>query len=264
MTIDIGFANIMVYLLVWVRLAGMVLFNPMLARSSIPAMVRMGLVLFLTFLIAPLQGEELAAAVYGLGDLGYMFAMVRELLIGLIYGFVFQIFYYFMFFVGDMIDTDIGLAMAKSFDPATNIQTSFSSALVTLLFSLYIFATGSHLTLIKLFADSFEAIPVGTFALTTDILSFVINLFSSIFLLALRLWAPIMVGEFALQISMGVLMKFIPQITVFVINFQLRIFLGILMIFMFAPFIGQFMDSYIDTLFDTLFNTTSQMATALP
>ena len=260
MTIDMAFTNILVFLLVWVRLAGMLLFNPLLSRNNIPATVRMGLVFFLAMLLAPTQPAIAMANVYSLDAYQYVFAAVRELAIGLIFGYIFQLFYYMLYFAGDLMDTDIGLSMAKVFDPHTSVQTGFSSSIVTIMFTLYIFITGSYLTLIHLFADTFTTIPVGEFTLSTSILSFVLRLFTRAFSLALRLAAPFMVAEFILQASMGVLMKFIPQVTVFVINFQLRIGLGLILLFAFAPYIGQFIDRYIDVLFDQLVQMATLMA----
>lgn len=262
MTVEIGFANILVYMLVWVRLAGMILFNPMLSRRNVPSVVRNGLVLLLCLLLAPMQSAETMARVYEMSGFGYALAIVFELVIGIVYGFVFQLFYYMLFFVGDLLDTDIGLSMARSFDPGTNIQAAFSSSLITLMFSLYIFATNSHLALIRVFAQSFDAISVGSFTLNAGVVEFILQLFTAVFLLALRLWAPFLVAEFVLQVSMGILMKFIPQISVFVINFQLRILLGVLLLFLFAPFIGQFIDNYITVLFDNLWLATDTMAAA--
>lgn len=249
MQIDVFFSGLLVYMLVLVRFAGMIFFNPILSRSGVPSIVRIGLVLFLTLLIAPMQE---VAPVEAMGSLEYAFAAVKELFLGFVYGFVFQIFYYLLYFAGDVIDTDIGLSMAKTFDPATNIQSGFSSSFITTLFVLYVFLTDSHLALINMFATSFELIPLGVSGLSTSVFSFIIDLFISIFMVVLRLCAPFMVAEFILQVSMGILMKFVPQITVFVINFQLRIGLGLLMLFLFAPFVSQFIDNYIVILFDNL------------
>lgn len=260
MTIGISFSNILVYLLVWIRFAGMILFNPVLSRRNVPAMARQGLTLFLALMVAPLQMGAAAPQVYSMNIASFTFALIRELGVGFIYGFVFQIFYYFLFYIGDMMDQDIGVGMAKSFDPGTNIQTSFSSSTLTLVFTLYIFATGSHLALFRIFIESFKSIPVGAFKLNDQLIVFMLKLFISTFMLALRLMTPVMVAEFVLQASMGILMKFVPQITVFVINFQLRIFLGLIMLLTLAPYIGQFIDGYIDVMFNNLFNATNLMA----
>lgn len=250
MTVNIGFSGLTLYLLIFARFAGMITFNPLLARNNVPAMVRTGLSLFLTLLVAPMVAERFV--LYDSSGIGFLLALLGEVAIGYIYGYVFQIFYYFMFFAGDLIDTDIGLSMAKTFDPATNIQSSFVSSLVTILFAMYVFASGSHLALIRIFTDSFVMLPPGSFSLSTGVLTFAINLFSQVFLLVLRLAAPFMVAEFVLQSAMGILMRFVPQISVFVINFQMRILLGMLMLLLFAPYIGQFIDDYVTVLFDNL------------
>ena len=261
MRIEILFEGLLVYLLVFVRISGMILLNPVFARNNIPQIARMGLVLCLTLLIAPMQP---VGAIAAMSDLEYAFSVLRELFVGALYGYIFILFYYFLYYAGEVMDTDIGLAMAKTFDPATQIQVSFSGQIVTIFFITYLFATGSHLALLRMYADSFQFIPLGASSLSLTITGFMLELFSSVFLLAIRLVAPLMVAEFILQASMGILMKFIPQITVFVINFQLRILLGLLMLYLLAPFIGQFIDNYITVLFDNLIGATQIMGGASP
>ena len=60
----------------------------------------------------------------------------------------------------------------------------------------------------------------------------------------IKLVLPFVAAEFVLEGSMGVLMKLIPQIHVFVINIQSKILLGILLMMLFARPIGAFIDSY--------------------
>lgn len=256
MTVDIVFSGLLVYLLVFARLAGMILFNPLLSRNNVPRQVRTGLTLFMALLLAPLQPAEIVAAANAMSGIGYAFTVVRELAIGMVFGYVFQIFYYFLFFAGDIIDTDIGVSMAKTFDPNTSIQAGFNSQLLTILFSLYVFVSNSHLALLQIFADTFTAIPAGSFTLSVSLLDFLISMVSQVFLIALRLAAPFMVAEVVLQMCLGILMKFVPQITVFIINFQLKILLGLLMLYVFAYFIGNFIDSYIVDMFSALRSVT--------
>ncbi len=259
MQIEIAFEGLLVYLLVFTRLAGMFLLNPVFNRNNMPQMARMGLILCLALLIAPLHPLD---AVQDLSGLELSFSIFRELFVGAIYGYVFLLFYYFLYYAGEIMDSDIGLAMAKVMDAASQIQVSFSGQIVTIFFGTYLFATGSHLALIQMYADSFLYIPLGASTLSISISGFITELFISVFMLAIRLVTPLMVAEFVLQVSMGILMKFIPQITIFVINFQLRILLGILLLFLFAPFIGQFIDDYLTVLFDSLFMSTEVMSGA--
>lgn len=257
MTVSIQFASLIIFLLVFTRFAAMLAFNPLFSFAGVPARIRVGLVLFLTLLIAPMVIPETLPELSGFT---FVFAILRELFVGAIYGFIFYLFYYFLVFAGDLIDTDIGLAMAKAFDPGTNMQVGFAGKVLSMLFMLYIIATGSHLALIRIFITSFDSIPLGAYTLGTPVITFILELFVSVFLLALRLMAPFMVAELVLQFAMGVLMRFVQQITIFVINFQLRIMLGLLMLFLFAPYIGQFVDNYLEVLFDNLVDATAVMA----
>ena len=257
MSIQVVFSSLLVFLLVWVRFAGMILFNPLFSRVNVPVLVRFGIVMLFTLLVAPTQD---VSAIAGMRDLTYVLAMFRELGVGLVYGFAFQIFYSLLFYAGELMDTDFGISMAKTFDPATSIQVGFSGSLLTIWFVTYFFISNSHLALFRMYAESFVFIPLGAATLSVDVTTFILRLFVSVFMLALRVIAPFMVAEFILQASMGILMKFIPQITVFVINFQLRIILGMLLLLFFAPYIGQFIDNYITVMFDNLSDLTVVMA----
>ena len=233
--------GLQVYILVFGRMAGLIAFNPLLSRRNVPTQIRVGLVLMLTMIIAPLMGPVSVTR----DSFDMLFTLFRELSLGLISGFVYQIFFYMLLFVGDWMDTEFGMSMAKVFDPATNIQVSLSGNLLTIFFALYIFATDSHLVLIQLFALSFKIVPVGAVNLSPQAFQFVLQLFVDVFSLALRLLLPFTVVEFSLQIVLGIMMKLIPQIHVFVINFQLKQGLGLVMLFLMGPVIASYLNNYI-------------------
>jgi len=246
---NITLLNVNAFLLIFVRICGMVLFNPLLSRRNIPRQVQLSFILVMTIL---LSGVVNARYVMQSPDLDFVLAIVRELFIGFACGMVFQIFYYFLFFIGDLMDVHFGLSMAKVFDPGTNIQMSVSGNLLSFIFILYIFATDSHLLLIKIFADSFKMIPLGTARISIDTVKFIIDVFINSFSLAIRLLLPFAVTEFVTQVSMGILMKLVPQIHVFVINIQIKLLMGIILLFLFAQPIASFTDNYIRIMFEQI------------
>lgn len=245
----IAFDSMALFMLIFVRLSGMILLNPLLSRRNVPMQTRMGLIFFLTVLLAP---QFSAAPLAGLNDFDLVVLIIKELAVGALLGYVFQVFYYMLFFVGDYLDTAFGMAMAKVFDPGTNIQMSITSNLFSVWFIIYLLATGGHLALIHLFAASFQLLPVGKLLITPELAQYGMQVFISAFSLAVRLLLPFAVAEFTLEVSMGILMKVIPQIHIFVINFQLKMGLGILMLLLFAPSVGSFVDNYLLRMLDTL------------
>lgn len=234
------------YLLVFCRMAGMILFNPVFGQRMIPAQVRMGLTLGLSLLLAPAVGARAADAAVTLPGLALEFA------VGYGCGFVFQCFYYLLFAVGDFIDTGFGLSMAKVFDPGTNIQTSLSGRLLQAVFVLYLFATDSHLIFLKLLASSYDLVPLGAAALGPELWKFLADVFVSTFSLAMQLAMPFIAAAFTLELAMGVLMKLVPQISVFVIHFQMKILLGIALLFLYAGPVSGFVQNYLTVMFETI------------
>ena len=65
----------------------------------------------------------------------------------------------------------------------------------------------------------------------------------------MHLSIPFMAASLIAEIAMGVLMKLIPQINVFSIHFQLKIILGLGLLFLFAVPTSDFIQSYINEVF---------------
>ncbi len=235
-----------VLLLVFARFTGMLAFNPLLARRGVPNAARMGFVAALTLLVAPGISAAPFARYTTLDMIG---AMWRELLVGFVCGCVFQFFYYMLIFAGDQMDMAFGLSMARAFNPNTNIQMSVSSNFINLYFVFYLFATNSHHILIRLFTTSYDIIPAGQGVVAERIPQFMFDVFRYAFSLALQLALPFIATEMILEFAVGVMMKFIPQINVFVINIQLKILLGLFLLYAFVPVISVFLTNYLDTLF---------------
>ena len=244
--LNIIIENLNIYVLVFVRLAAVIGFNPIMTRNNIPAMVRTGIVFFSTLLLAPLIPVPVQT-----DDFELVLCIIREIAVGWLMGCIFNIFFYMLAFVGDILDMQFGLSMAKVMDPGTGVQSAFTGNLINLVYMAYFFATNSHLVLIKIAVDSYDIIPAGAAGINLSAAaSFGITVFSSVFSVAVRLAFPFVAMEFILEIGMGILMKLIPQIHIFVINMQFKILLAIVTLFILAKPITVFVENYIILMFD--------------
>ena len=251
------FENIAAYILVFTRMVGMIALNPLLSRKNLTSRVRMGLILGMTLLLTPVIDQS---AIHINGSFELVISMGRELFAGFLLSYVFGVFFYLLFFAGDLMDVQFGLSMAKVFDPGTNIQVSVSGNIMSVLFIFYVFATDSHLLLIHLFASSYDILPVGIQSINPNITGFAITLFTTAMSLIIRLTLPFIAVEFIIEMSMGVLMKLIPQIHVFVLNIQLKLFVALLMLFAFAQPVADFMDNYVSIMFRNLQQALTALA----
>jgi len=246
MAINLTIDAINLFALVFCRIGGMIFFNPLLSRKNVPTQFRIGLVLAMTILLVPTQS---ISVIEGLDGFALFFAMVKELFAGLCFGFLFQIYYFMLFMAGDVIDMGFGLSMAKAFDPSTNIQASITGNLLQIMFAVYFFVTDCHLIFIKLINSTFDVVGIGAFTFGENIGKFISTQFVAAFGLIMHLAIPFMAASLITEIAMGVLMKLIPQINVFSIHFQLKIILGLGLLFLFAVPTSDFIQSYISEVF---------------
>ena len=243
MSTTVLITGVTLYALVFCRMGGMIFFNPLFTRANIPAPLRVALVLGTTVLLAPSVADGAAAIT---NEFGLLFGILSELAIGVVMGYLFQLFFYLLLFAGDVIDMSFGLSMAKAFDPGTNIQSSLSGRILQIFFVLYFFATDSHLVLVRLIVNSYEIIPAGQVHFSSGVWQYLLEAFVFAFSLAVRLTLPFVAASFVLEIALGVLMKLIPQINVFVIHFQMKIMFGMFLMFLFAVPTGTAMESYLN------------------
>ena len=71
---------------------------------------------------------------------------------------------------------------------------------------------------------------------------------------------PLIAMELVVEVAVGIIMRMIPQINVFVINIQLKIVVGILMLlFLFSPMSDK-LNTIIDNMFQSLWSLVMMMS----
>ena len=208
--------QIMLFSLIFMRMSGFILLNPILGRKNIPVQVKAGMVMVFTLLIYSFSSAQVPEPV---NSIEYSVLLMKEFAMGYAIGFVIDLFFLVITFAGSVIDYQMGLSMATIFDPQSNAQIALSGSLYHTYFMLLFFAVDGHLALFKLL-----------------ITSAMIEVFIQCMIMAVKFSFPIVAIEFLVEIAVGILMKIIPQINIFVVNIQAKLIVGLLMlIFLFSP-----------------------------
>jgi len=235
---------------VFMRMTGCILFNPIFGRRNFPIMFQIGLTLALTIMVATYSNVGVTTEAT---FLEYCFLLFRELFIGFVMGTIVSLFTFIVILAGEFIDLQQGLSMSKLYDPQSGVQMSISATFLNLMFVFAFFGLNGHLTLIHLFLNSAELIPYGQAAFINPDLSMkVLDVFCQCTILGVKLSMPIVGIEFLLEMGVGVLMKAIPQINVFVVNLQAKILVGLLMLFVIFTPISNVIEGLITMIFETM------------
>lgn len=222
------------FALVVMRVSGAIAGNPIFGRTNLPARGRAALILALSVLLY--QGAE--ETMYRLPQtmMEYMVVLLSELLFGLVLSFAMELAFMVIRFASAVMDYCMGLSMAQIYDPQYGTQSTVSSGLYYAFIVLVFFATNGHLRLISIFYVSAEQIPFGTVALDPRIAVVMTDAFCQSVLMGMQFAFPLVAMEMLTEAAMGILMRIVPQINVFAVNFQVKIAVGLFMfILMFSP-----------------------------
>lgn len=234
----VDWAQLYLFELIFMRMSGFLLFNPLLGRSNLPAMVKTGMALVLSILVFGTAGTGVPQP-DTLVELA--FRLLLELGIGLVLGFVMRVVFSVVQIGGEVIDTQMGMTMAQIYDASSQANLSVTASLLNILLILDFFAENGHYTLMRLLTTSGELVPYGAAALGDGVYAYVIELFLACMLLAVKLAMPILAAELLGEVGRGVLMKAIPQINAFVINIELKVIIGLLLFFLLLTPINEFL-----------------------
>lgn len=236
-----------VFLLILVRMAGLFLMSPVFGRQNLPAYFKVGLSLFLSYLV--FSNKFLTLGIEVSSFLEYGLLILREVLVGYVMGFITTLVFSAIWTAGQLIDTQIGFGIVNVIDPHSNIQVPLMGNFKNILALLTFFTLDGHHTLVKLIFGSYDIIPLGAAAITGDLTGLTVRFFANSFVLAIKIALPIIAITFLSEVAFGVLIRTVPQMNIFIIGIPVKIFIGLVAILVFIPiYIGS-----LNGIFDGMF-----------
>lgn len=227
-TIDFLPQTAFTFMLVFSRLAAMIMLMPALGEASIPAQVRLLLALLLSFVMMPLVAGSYAAIPETVPQLAFIVA--SEIAVGLFIGTAARIIMSALHVAGNIIAAQMSLSFAMNVDPSQGQQGVLIANFLSLLGVTLIFATNLDHLLIAAMRDSYvlfrpgEMIPVGDFS------AMAVKMVSGSFKLGVQLSAPFLVFGLIFYLGIGILSRLMPQIQIFFIAMPANIALGFILL----------------------------------
>lgn len=247
MTLD--YNTYLVSLLVLTRLTGALLFNPLLGRRSVPTVAKIGLALLLTAIVFPTLKIP---AVSFPTPISFMLALVREMLIGYALGLLVNLFIACALMAGEIMDMEMGSSVSKIYDPQSGISMPLTGTALNIMITLIFFATNGHLTLIKIVAASLAMFPPGPQMISFEVGRYLTMMLGDMILLALKLAMPVLAIELLSEAGLGVLMRIVPQINVFVVGIQIKLAIGLAVVVLALPAISRLIDASLGQMFEAM------------
>lgn len=242
--------NFIVYIMVLARVTGIFSFNPIFSRRGVPNAIKAGCSLALA-LVMTVGGEFSYYTMPSGGLLPLVFDFAKELLVGAVLGFFVNVMLQIFSMAGEVTDMQLGMSMAKSYDPTFG-NSGITTQYYSYWFILYFFSVGAHKSYIKLFAVSYDTIPIGYTGFNINLPYVIVRYFQTVMELGLKLAMPVIIAALVTEFCVGVMMKAVPSIHVFVLNIQLKLLVGFIVLAASCGVVGEFMEKVVGIMFDNL------------
>lgn len=189
---------------------------PVLGSKNFPAFFRIGFSIAISFLITSFVNVPYV-------DMSIQSLVMSEVVWGVLFALTVRFVFFAVDIAGDIVSHSMGLSIATIYNPEIGQSTEVARFYGIL--ALFIFLTiDAHHQLIYILVKSYE-VPfiMKDFGKISEML---IDISKSMFVFALKIAAPVMIGMIVSNLIAGFLHKAVPQLNVFFVLFPVFAIIG--------------------------------------
>lgn len=251
--------GISVFMLIFCRMTAFFVVAPIFSSRSVPNTFKVGFSGIIALIILLTIGTQQTVP----NDLNYVLYIIREVLVGLLMGYVANLIFNVIQMAGSFIDIQIGFGIANVIDPMTGASAPVLGNLKYIIATLVFLSMNGHHYLIDAVVRSYNWIPLSNDLFQRiyngNLTDFLVQTFSHAFLLAFQMAAPLVVALFVTDVALGFLARTAPQFNIFVIGIPVKIIVGLVVLLILVPsFIYAF-----QSLFEVLFNALHDLLSTI-
>ena len=231
---------------------------PFFGSLNIPVYMRAGTALAISVVLFPVVDQS-ALIKAPATVLVYALAVLTELFVGWLIGFVAYISFSAIHMAGKSMDMQVGFSIVNVMDPTSGQQIPLiGSFLYNLGLIIFLVTNGHHMIIAALF-ESFQAVPLLGMQANPGLANLLTDFTSGIFLTGMKIAMPVTFAILLTNVGLGVLARTMPQLNIFVVGIPLQIVVGIFVLSIMLPFYIIFLD----VLFNEMYGNISIALRAL-
>ncbi len=219
------FFHYKVFLLVLIRISTILFFMPIFDSRTIPMAVKAAMAMVLSWMIAPLL--NVPDSLFPYTAFGFFLMTIQEIIIGLILSLLLRLVFAGLQIAGQMVGVQMGLSVANVMDPQTGVQSVIIAQFAYMIALLLFLAANGHHAILRILFESFEILPPGSLLFSKPLYEIVMIMGHEMFVLSIKLMAPVMAILFLSQVALGILAKLVPQINMLIVSFSINVALGL-------------------------------------
>jgi flagellar biosynthetic protein FliR len=185
--------------------------------------------------------------------------LFTEFMVGMVLGFAISFVMNAFIIAGELIGIQMGINLISALDPVAGGQVPILGQFMGLLGMLIFLAIDGHHMMFEALVASFQLVPPMHVHFSGFLVESVLKLGVGMFVLALKVGAPVMTAVFIVTLGMGILGRTIPQLNVMLNNVPITIGVGLLVLGLSLPLFGSLAESNLTGIGPTLQGLLSLM-----
>jgi len=258
--VNYGTEQLQIFLMLLIRATGLLLAAPVFGHQTVPSQVKVGLIILLSVVTLPTLPELHMTAVTSHWELGAL--ALRELLVGVLIGFAYRLLFHAAEFAGMLAGYQVGLAVSQAFDPTSGEEVSVIGRFWLMMATLIFLALNGHHMIIQAFHQSYQVVGPGEMAVLGATGEFVIKLTAYVFVLAVKIAAPVLVTLVLMDVALGTVAKAMPTMNIFIVGFPLKIGIGLLVVALSLPAFAYILEKSTHYLNEAVYGLLASMGKA--
>ena len=254
------FDQVDVLLLIMVRVMAFITLMPVLSGMSIPMQVRLTVALVVS--VAIFSSGLVTTVTYHDSVAGLFVLILTEFMAGMAMSFIVFFIFNILLFAGHFMDFSMGFAMVNVVDPIQQIQVPVIGNIMFLSMSALLIVNGGLNHLLMVFFDSYRIVPIGMAMILGNepMAEYMVVSLVGFVILAIRIALPIVGTMLIIDVCLGIMVKAVPSMNVFVVGLPLKVLLGIFLLFnVVVPVFGFLYGLIFDNAFNSLVNIVEVM-----
>lgn len=243
-TIHILLPQFQAFLVLVSRIGGLLAALPVFSGRTIPTKVKLGLVLVISLMLAPV----IPLPTLSLDPVVLVGGLLSEMIIGVTIGLAVRLVFGALEVAGELLGIQMGFGAVHLFDPTTSHQTPMIAQFLTMLASLIFLAMNAHLFAMATIIQSYESIPAFGAHLSSHLGEEILLLSQRMFTIGLKLAAPVLITILLINVLLALLGRAVPQVNVFILSFPVTIAGGLLVLSLGMPFTVDLIASQLEQL----------------
>lgn len=230
-----------VFLLLMTRISGIFIIAPFFGSQNIPVYFRAGIAFAITLVIFPVVDQKQTMEV-PITIIGYSMAVLSELFVGWLIGFVAYITLAAVNMAGIIMDMQVGFSVVSVMDPTSGQQNPLIGSFLYYLTLIIFVVTNGHHVLLAALVRSVDAIPLLGMNFNTALADLMVDFTAGIFVTGVKIALPITFAILLNNVALGILARTMPQMNIFVVGIPLQIVIGTFVLAIVIPFYILFLD----------------------